>query len=241
MSSTQQSNPWFGLSMALAGVIVGYGVAMATGGGVVPAQVAPTPEAKPTPTPAPSQPTAAAPSYDNLIAFNEDDDYYKGNPDAKITIIEYSDYECPFCQRHHPTIQQAVDEYGDDVVWIYRHYPLSFHSNAKPAAEAAECVGELAGNEKFWEFTDMVYERGSEIAKLAGYIAEIGVDKAAFDGCMESAKYSEKVDQQLADGTKAGVRGTPGTFVTNTETGETEYISGAQPYTNLKAAIDRLM
>lgn len=234
--SAQPTNPWFGLSMALVGIIIGYGVAITTGGGIMqPAApsggTAPV-AAQPTPT--------AEPTYDDLLPFDSKTDYYRGNPNAKIAMIEYSDYECPFCSRHHPTLQQAVDEYGDDIVWVYRHYPLSFHPNAQPSAEAAECVGEIGGNDKFWEFTDLLFSKGSDPANHAGYAKEIGVDVAAFQTCVDSGKYTEKVNQQLAEGTTAGVRGTPGTFIQNTSTEEIKYISGAQPYVNVKAAIDSL-
>ena len=242
MTSQQSSNPWFGLSMALVGVIVGYGTAIVSGGTLMrgaadKAPVVQNPTPTPTPTPTP-QPEA---NYDKLIAFDPEVDYYRGNPNAKVAMIEYSDYECPFCQRHHPTMQAALDEYGDDVVWVFRHYPLSFHPNAQPAAEAAECVGEIAGNDKFWEFTDIVFEQGAASVNHEAYAEQIGVDITAFTTCVDSGKYAEKVQQQLAQGTEAGVRGTPGTFLFNVDTKETKYISGAQPLANIKTAIDGLL
>lgn len=230
--------------MALVGLIVGYGLAMLTGGSLLQMDGGQMADAGKNPTPsAPSAPTAPAPSStnDDLPPFDPDTDYYRGDADATIAMIEYSDYECPFCQRHHPTLQQAVDEYSDDVVWVYRHYPLNFHPNAQPTAEAAECIGEIAGNDAFWEFTDMVFEQGSETSKHAGYAQEIGVNQTAFENCVESGKYADKVAQQMAEGSAAGVRGTPGTFIQNRETEETSYISGAQPYSNVKAAIDKLL
>src|SRR3989344_4864332 len=87
------------------------------------------------------------------------EDHIRGNPNAEVTIVEYSDYECPFCKSFHPTMQRIVDEYGDKVAWVYRHFPLdSIHSKARPEAVAAECAAELGGNDAFWKFTDRFFE-----------------------------------------------------------------------------------
>ena len=232
-NSNVPSNPWFGISMGLIGVIVGYGIAMGTL------------ESKPSPTQPPSgqqaQVQPQAPEVTDVVAPDSDVDHINGNVNATISLIEYSDFECPFCQRHHPTMQQALDEYGDEVNWVYRHYPLPFHANARPAALASECVADMAGNEAFWDFVDIIFERGPDQASLAEYAEDMGLDDSDFQDCMESEKFGEKVDEQLAEGTSAGVKGTPGTIVYNNKTEETRYISGAQPYANVKAAIDELL
>lgn len=85
-------------------------------------------------------------------------EHYRGAANAKIVLVEYSDFECPFCQRFHPTMVQLLEEYPQDVAWVYRHYPLSFHPSAQKAAEASECVAKLADNETFWSFADSLYE-----------------------------------------------------------------------------------
>lgn len=219
--------------MGLVGVIVGYGIAMGTL------------ESKPTPAPAPSgqqaQQQPQDPEAKDVVAPDPDVDHIKGNVNAEISLIEYSDFECLFCQRHHPTMQQAVDEYDGDVNWVYRHYPLPFHPNARPAAIASECVADISGNDAFWDYVDIIFEKGPDQASLASYADDLSVDSAAFQDCMDSEEYGEYVDEQLAAGSASGVRGTPGTIVYNNKTKESRYISGAQPYSNVKAAIDELM
>jgi len=92
-----------------------------------------------------------------LTAISEKD-HVRGNRSAKIKLVEYSDFECPFCQRFHLTAKQVLDEYGNDVAWVYRHFPLDqLHPKARPTAEASECVYELGGDEAFWKFTDEVF------------------------------------------------------------------------------------
>lgn len=223
--------------MALVGVIVGYGVAVTTG----PNPIMPSaqPQAPVAAQPAqPQQPQEPTPQ--NVVAPSAKD-HIRGDAKAMISLIEYSDFECPFCQRHHPTMQQALDEYGSKVNWVYRHYPLSFHPNAKPAAHASECVAELKGNDAFWEFSDMVFEKGPDQQMFASYAESIGVDKASFETCMTSNRYSDAIDAQMNEGATSGVRGTPGTIVYNNKTKESRYVSGAQPYANVKAAIDALL
>lgn len=90
-----------------------------------------------------------------------DSDHLLGNPNAPVLMVEYSDLECPFCQRFHPTMKQALDEYEGQIAWVYRHFPLdALHPNARKAAEASECVAKVAGNDKFWEFIDELIAAG---------------------------------------------------------------------------------
>ncbi len=166
------------------------------------------------------------------------DDYIRGNPNAPITIVEFSDLECPFCKRFHPTVQQALAEYGDQVRWVYKHFPLDqIHSKADKEAEAAECAGELGGNEKFWAYIDRVFEitpsnNGLDLTLLPQIAKEIDLDQNAFENCLNSGKYAEKVEKQYQEGIRLGVNGTPGSFVNGTP------VRGALPYENLKAIID---
>ena len=94
----------------------------------------------------------------NVIAVDTATEHIRGNKNAQLAIIEYSDYQCPFCHRVHPTEKQLVADYGDKVMWVFRHFPLSFHPDAEPFAIGAECASEIGGNDAFWTFTDKVME-----------------------------------------------------------------------------------
>lgn len=190
-------------------------------------------------------PTPAAPA--GKIKEVTDADHIRGNKNAKVTLVEYSDFECPFCKTFHPTMKQVLETYGDDVRWVYRHYPLSFHNpGAQKQAEASECVAELGGDEKFWEFTDKIFERttsngtGFPVANLGPLAAEVGVNQAQFQSCLDSGKYTKLVEDQFADGTTGGVSGTPSTFVID-DSGNSKIIVGAVPIDQLKPAIDEAL
>lgn len=176
-----------------------------------------------------------------------DGDYVKGERNARIALIEYSDLECPFCKSFHPTAQQAIDEFPDDVMWVYRHFPLEqLHSKATEQAEAAECAGKLAGNEGFWALTDKIFEvtpsnNGLDNSTLPDLAAEVGIDKSAFQTCLDSGEMAQNVSDDFESGTKAGITGTPGNILLNVETGETQLIPGAVPYPQLKEAIETML
>lgn len=176
-----------------------------------------------------------------------DEDWVKGDRNAEIALIEYSDFECPFCKQFHPTAQQVVDSYPGKVMWVYRHFPLAFHQNAQKEAEGAECVGEQGGNEAFWKFTDAIYERttsnglGFALDKLGPLAAELGYNQTAFQTCLDSGKYAQKVTDQMAGGQAAGVSGTPGNILLNVKTGETQLLPGAVPFASVKSALDQML
>ncbi len=171
------------------------------------------------------------------------EDRIRGNKDAQITLVEYSDYECPFCKRFHPTMQQVMKEYGNKVKWVYRDFPLSFHQNAQKEAEGGRCINELGGNEAFWKYTDAIFERttsngtGFALDKLGPLAAEVGVDQVKFQSCLDSGKYAKKVQDQETQGTAEGVTGTPGTIIIDAK-GNTQLIPGAVPYEQVKPMID---
>lgn len=177
------------------------------------------------------------------------EDHIRGNKDATISLIEYSDYECPFCKKFHPMAQEVMRMYGNDINWVYRHYPLDFHDPmATNEAMASECVAELGGNDAFWEYTDLIYTRtksnghGLALEDLPKMAAEVGVNSEAFQKCLDSGKYRSKVQKDIAEGSNAGVQGTPGSILVNNKTGEAILIEGAQdPTRYFKPAIDQLL
>jgi protein-disulfide isomerase len=225
--------------MGLIGIIVGFGAARlqggmpATGGSAVvqaPTAAAPTPQA-------PGEPETAQ----NLPPVTEDDHIRGDLSSATVAVIEYSDFECPFCQRHHPTMQQIMTEYGDKVVWVYRHFPLSFHPNAQKSAEASECAAEIGGKDAFWTMTDKIFEKGADNTRLTSYATEIGLNESRFKTCLDSGKFAQKVQDHMNGGSQAGVSGTPGNIVLNLKTQENRIVSGAQPFANFKTVIDQLL
>ncbi len=170
-------------------------------------------------------------------------DHLRGNPKADIILIEYSDFQCPFCHQFHPTMQQVMKDYGDKVAWVYRHFPLTqLHPNAQPAAEASECVAELGGNDAFWKYADELFT-GTDLSKdgLTTAAVKIGVDKTKFTSCFESGKYTQKVNDLMASGQKAGINGTPGTVILQVSTGKTTLIPGAYPVAQVEQAIDSFL
>ncbi len=175
-------------------------------------------------------------------------DHIRGNVDAPVSLIEYSDFECPFCKQFHPTAQQIVDEYDGKVNWVYRHFPLSFHNPlATREALASECANELGGNDAFWKYADMIFEtttsngRGMQFDDLISIAAKLNLDETSFRECLESEKYLDRIKQDLSEGRKAGVKGTPGNIVINNETGESVFLSGAQPFYKFKLEIDNML
>ncbi len=176
----------------------------------------------------------------NIVPVS-DEDHIKGNKDAKVILIEYSDFECPYCSAFHTTAQQIKDEYGDDVAWVYRHFPLDMrHDRARPAAVASECVAEIGGNDNFWTFIDEIFkdQTGSVTdAGLKKIAADIGLDADEFANCLVSGDYEDRVEEQYQGGMTAGVNGTPGNFILN-DKGEAWLVPGALPFEVLKEAID---
>jgi len=175
-------------------------------------------------------------------------DHIRGNPDAPVSLIEYSDFECPFCKRFHPTAKQIVAMYEGKVNWVYRHFPLDFHNPAaQREAEAAECAAELGGNDAFWRYADLIYERTASNGKgvpegtLPAMAASIGLDRAKFDACLKSGRTRARVGEDFEEGAAIGINGTPGNILRNNRTGVVATRYGAQPIDRFKQPIEELL
>ena len=156
----------------------------------------------------------------------------KGGPvGSPVTIIEFSDFQCPFCSRVNPSIDQAKATFGDKVRFVFRQFPLNIHPQAPKAAEASLCANEQG---KFWEMHDALFANQQKLSvpDLKATALTIGVDAAKFDACLDSGKMAEIVARDMADGQTAGVSGTPALFVNG------RFINGAVPYEELAKVIN---
>lgn len=199
-----------------------------------------------------SVPEAPVEPTDVFAKVSLDDDPYLGDPEkAKVAIVEFSDYECPFCKRYfEETYPQIKKNYVDTgkVVYVFRDYPLSFHNpNATDQAIAGECVQEIGGNKKYFDFHSEVFtqttsNKGLSKDKLYDIAEEIGVDSKDFKSCLDSEKYSGEVQDDLNAGANVGIDGTPGFVVglLNEESNEVDgkLVVGAQPYQVFEEAIE---
>jgi len=211
----------------------------------VPTKLAEKPgTATPLPSTAPSAQPATKPVGQMPPVTSQD--HIRGSASAAVTLVEYSDYECPFCKQFQPSLQRLIQEESGKVRWVYRQFPLSFHQNAEKESEAGECVAELGGNDAFWNFTDKIYKRttsngtGFALTDLPGLAAEVGVARKPFEDCLNSGKYATIVQQSESGGSAAGIDGTPGTFLINKQ-GKTQLIPGAVPYEQLKQAVESML
>jgi len=204
---------------------------------------APTEQANPSPSaPAPSY-VPPAPNADGMKAVS-DEDWMRGSVNAPVTVVEYSDYECPFCKRHHDTMKQLIAEYEGKVNWVYRHFPLDMHPKAYKEAEAAECAGELGGNTAFWKFTDRIFEvsplnNGLDPAQLPVIAEYAGVNVDQFNECLNSGKYAQKIQESVQDAATAGGNGTPHNVIVSGD--QKVIIVGADTIERFKAEIDKLL
>ncbi|MGB0756953.1 MAG: DsbA family protein [Patescibacteria group bacterium] len=172
------------------------------------------------------------------------DDHIRGDLEAaQVVLVEFSDLDCPFCTRFHSTVQQVQAEYGDQVAWVYRHFPLdSLHPEARSKAEATECIAELGGNEVFWAAIDALFDdsRTIALAQMGDLAEEVGVSRAAFDTCMAEDRYADEVQKDYNDAVASTGRGTPHTIVV-TRDGQRIPLSGALPVDQIKSVIDPLL
>jgi protein-disulfide isomerase len=153
-----------------------------------------------------------------------DDQPVKGNAKAVVTIVEFTDFECPSCARQHPVLDRIVSEFGDRVRLVVRDFPLSQHANARKAAEAAEAAREQG---KYWEYATVLFRNQSALGvdKLRQYASELGLDRARFDASLDSGKFAEKVQRDVMDGHKLGIQGTPTLYINGKRVSDNSYES----------------
>lgn len=186
------------------------------------------PETQPTPT-------INEPQQPSRVQVSADDDPVKGSKNAPVTIIEFSDFQCPYCARFFtqtlPLIEENYIKTGK-VKLVYRDFPLSFHQHAQKAAEAAECADEQG---KFWEYHDKIFENQNvlDTASLKQYAKDLGLDVTKFDGCLDSGRMASEVQKDFRDGSQYGVSGTPSFFINGIN------LVGAQPYSAFRQVIEQ--
>jgi protein-disulfide isomerase len=240
MENKKNINPYLmPISVIIAGLLVA-GAVLYTQNNNSNTRVAPAPQAQ--------RPVASG-SAENVKPISSED-HIKGDPNALVKVIEFSDTECPFCKRFHPTMQRIIDEYGKDgrVVWVYRHFPLdSIHSKARLEESATELAAELGGNDKFWEYLDKLFEIAPsndrlDLNMLPKIAEDIGLDRKPFEAIVSEndrsgGKYAGHIRDNYNDGITSGVTGTPYSIVI-APNGKKFAINGAQSYSTVKSIID---
>lgn len=175
------------------------------------------------------------PQETSLPAVDPSRDHIIGPADAEITLIEYSDFECPFCARHKVTMDAIKETYPNDVRVVFRHFPLAFHANANKAAEASECAADQG---KFWEMHTEIFDlnqTGSmSVSAFKQAASDIGLDRGQFDSCLDSGIKSARVQEDVDQGAATGIQGTPATFING------ELVSGALPLDSFLEMLSQL-
>ncbi len=249
ITTTQNGNPWFASTVGLAGLIVGYVIATGVNGmggvqigGTInnPTPSAPTAADTQVPTPAPTNETPPTLS---------DESPFLGEADAPVTFIEFTDFQCPFCQRHvQQTFPEIKAKYVDTgkIKYVARHFPLSFHPNAQKASESAACAQD---QDKFWEMHAKLFEAqgdwsgldaASAASKFKEYAKEIGLNAGTFATCLDTGAKAAFVKADMAAGSASGIDGTPGFWILGPN-GQSQKISGAYPFASFQTAIDGMM
>ncbi len=232
MENSQLQKLAIPIAIVIAGSIIGgaiyFGMSGRVAGGIVKPQDA-------------QQPTGDLEAMKPVTS----EDHIRGDANAPVKIVEYSDTECPFCKKFHSTLQQVMDGYGkgNKVAWVYRHFPLDqLHSKARKEAEATECAAELGGNDKFWAYLDRLMEvtpanNGLDPAELPKIAQYVGLDTAKFNKCLSSGKYAQKIEEHVQNAVATGGNGTPWSIVV-AKSGKKYPLSGAQPYESVKQIIE---
>ncbi len=155
----------------------------------------------------------------------------RGKDDAPITLVEFADFQCGYCKRAHPVVEQILSEYGDKVRYVYMDYPLNFHERAMPATKAALCAGEQG---KYWEYHENLWNNPGSLDDndLEARAKAVGLDTGKFDACYASDRFKDYIDRSLEEGSNLGVTGTPTFFING------RMMVGAKPYDEIKSIID---
>lgn len=212
------------------GVAIGFGGAKLTGTTVAATEKNPSVAANADTNAGTAEPNVTISSSDHL----------QGAKNYQVAIVEYSDFQCPYCQKFHAVMKQIMTDYGTKVAWIFRHFPLSFHANAQRAAEASECASEQG---KFWEMADIMFSKGQgdgtglAQADLEKYAKSLGLNTSKFSSCMSANKYASVISADQAIGAANGVDGTPASILIDKD-GNQQLISGALPYEQISSYID---
>lgn len=233
------------VTIVVAGAIIAGAIIYSSGGN----SGVPTPAKKAANGEAVGQlpPQEDAGSLDQMAEISASD-HIRGNPDAPVKIVEYSDTECPFCKRFHDTMNQVMDEYGESgqVAWVYRQFPLTqLHQKATKEAEAFECANEVGGPDKFWAYADRLFEitpsnDGLDLAELPKIAQYVGLNVSKFNTCLNSGKYIQHIEQDAQNAQATGGRGTPWSIVV-AKNGKKYPLNGAQPYASVKALIEQAL
>jgi len=159
----------------------------------------------------------------------------RGNASAPVRIVEFSDFECPYCQMAYGVVKQVEKDYPTQVGFTYMYFPLSFHPNAQKAAEASECAYRQKP-EAFWSFHDWMFEKRTlDVPSLKAYAGAIGLNTTQFNACLDGGQATAQVAADTAQGSANGVQGTPGFFIN----GRATLPQGYRPYEELKAYVDK--
>lgn len=176
-------------------------------------------------------------------------DHIKGNVNAPVSMIEYADFECPYCKRFHETPEKVLKKLGNKVNWIYRSMPLSFHGQAAILeAKAGECAARVGGNDTFWKYSSDLFKYTKTNGKGLGdnqtvftLAKKYGIDNGKFKGCLTDPAIQKRIEATLKSASDLGISGTPTTIVRNNKTGQIQVVVGARPASQVEAAINKVM
>lgn len=179
----------------------------------------------------------------SIVTIRSTDHVYNDPKTALVTMYEYSDSDCPYCQQFHKTMKQVLAEYGTKVAWVYRYFPLSIHPDAYNEAVALECSAQIGGNAAFWKYLDSAFSVTVDPAQsqsiLVSFAKAQGLDENLFKTCLAADSTKARIDSDEAEVQKIGAQGTPFTIVVN-KAGKQVVIPGAYPFEDMKKAIDSL-